>query len=103
MATAWPWVTVKSLFFSMAWPRVWPKLRSFRRPCSRSSSPTTAALISTFRRTISPASGAPAVRAAKKAASAMRPCLRVSAMPSATASGGRVWKVSVSQRTIFGW
>ena len=35
----------------MAWPKVWPKLRMARRPDSRSSWPTTQALISQLRRT----------------------------------------------------
>ncbi|MCY1209268.1 hypothetical protein D9M72_209160 [compost metagenome] len=33
----------------MAWPKVWPKLRMARRPVSRSSWPTTSALISQLR------------------------------------------------------
>ena len=105
MATAWPWVMVKPLSFSMAWPRVWPKLRSLRFPRSNSSSPTTEALISTFRRTtpLMSVSMRPAMRLLKKSRSAMRPCLTVSATPSAKVSGGRVRKVSVSQRTSFGW
>ena len=52
-ATARPGATVDPLHFSMAWPRVWPKFRSLRLPRSFSSSPTTAALISTLRRTTS--------------------------------------------------
>ena len=48
---------------SMAWPKVWPRFSSARRPCSRSSSTTIAALIAQARR-IASSSAAGSRRAA---------------------------------------
>jgi hypothetical protein len=95
---------------SMAWPKVWPKFRMARRPLSRSSSPTTQALISQNVSRHAPAQPgrAPARRPgwpssqARKVASAIGPYLMTSARPARNSRSGRLSSVARSQITPLG-
>ena len=104
-ATHSPCRSAPSAAASMPWPTVWPKLRHFRSPCSRSSAATTLAF---SRREAKMTSskwdmGSPASNSAKSSASAISPIFTASASPAEMSRRGRVERVSVSISTPRGW
>ena len=88
----------------MAWPRVWPKFKSIRSPCSFSSFSTTCRLMSMQRAIISsrkPWTSSASIRE-NRSLSLMHPALTASAMPSEKYRPGRVERVPMSQSTREG-
>ena len=86
----------------MAWPKLWPKFKSWRAPVSRSSASTSRRLQSTQAKIISAVTGSPRSMDANSASSAIIPYFTASAIPSARTDGSSVDSSAVSATTAAG-